>query len=124
MKTAVFLKSSLLFNSFYAFSVCKQAFSVCKRVNNLKNRTAMKAKTSVFVICVKTIIYLLIYNSHDCSCKVLSITKSSCPGVFLENVIRKMCSKFTGEHPCQRIISIKLLCNFIEIHLLYGCSRL
>ena len=31
-----------------------------------------------------------------------------------------MCSKFTGEHPCRRAISIKL--HFIEIILLHGCS--
>ena len=34
----------------------------------------------------------------------------------------KICSKFTGEHPCRSGISIKLLCNFIEITLRYGCS--
>ena len=33
-----------------------------------------------------------------------------------------MCSKFTGEIPCQGVISIKLLCNFIEITLCHGCS--
>ena len=47
-----------------------------------------------------------------------------------------MCSKFTGKHPCRRVILIKLLCNFIkphfgmgvllcnfiEITLRYGCS--
>ena len=33
-----------------------------------KNRTAMNAKMSVF-ICVKSIIYLLLYNSHDCNFK-------------------------------------------------------
>ena len=33
--------------------------------NNLKTRTAMKAKISVFVICVEAIIYLLLYNLHD-----------------------------------------------------------
>ena len=35
-------------------------------------------------------------------------------------VLKKRCSeiwsKFTGEQPCQSVISIKLLCNFIEIH--------
>ena len=30
------------------------------------------------------------------------------------------CSKFT-EHPCRSVISIKLLCNFIEITLWRGC---
>ena len=35
--------------------------------------------------------------------------------------ILKICSKFTGEHPCRSVISIKLLCNFIEITLRHGC---
>ena len=33
-----------------------------------------------------------------------------------------MCSKFTGEHPCQRAISINLQSNVIEITLRHGCS--
>ena len=32
------------------------------------------------------------------------------------------CQLFTGEHPCQSVISIKLLCNFTEIILRHGCS--
>ena len=32
------------------------------RLNNLKTRTAMNAKISLFVICAKAIIYLLLYN--------------------------------------------------------------
>ena len=36
--------------------------------------------------------------------------------------VLKICSKFTGEHPCRSAISIKLLCNFIEIALRHGCS--
>ena len=32
------------------------------------------------------------------------------------------CSKFTGEHPCRSVISIKLFCNFIKITLRHGCS--
>ena len=36
--------------------------------------------------------------------------------------VLKKCSKFTGEHPCRSVISIKLLCNFIEITLRRGCS--
>ena len=34
--------------------------------------------------------------------------------VFLGKGVRKICSKFTGEHPCRSAISVKLLCNFIE----------
>ena len=37
--------------------------------------------------------------------------------------VLSICSKFTGEHPCRNVISIKLQsCNFIEIILEYGCS--
>ena len=44
--------------------------------------------------------------------------------VFLGKSVLKIGSKFTGEHPCQWVISIKLLCNFIEIALWHGCSPL
>ena len=36
--------------------------------------------------------------------------------------VLKICSKFTGGHPCRNVISIKLLYNFIEIILRHGCS--
>ena len=49
-----------------AFSVYKQNFTA----NNLKTRTAMNAKISVFFICVETIIYFFIYNLHDCTFNV------------------------------------------------------
>ena len=42
--------------------------------------------------------------------------------VFIGKGVMKICSKFTGEHPCLSVISVKLLCNFIEITLRYGCS--
>ena len=42
-------------------------------------------------------------------------------GVIRKDVL-KISSKFTGEHPCQSVISIKLHCNFIEITLRDGCS--
>ena len=48
--------------------------------------------------------------------------RSSHPEVLFAKVILKICSKFTGEHPCRSVISIKLLCNFIEITLRHGCS--
>ena len=41
------------------------------RLNNLKTRTAMNAKISVFFfIYVKAIIYMLLCNLHDCTFKV------------------------------------------------------
>ena len=53
-KICYFLKKCLLFN--IVFSVYKQNL----RLNNLKTRTAMNAKVSVFVICVEVIIYIFI----------------------------------------------------------------
>ena len=40
--------------------------------------------------------------------------------VFLGSGILKICSKFTGENTYRNAISIKLLCNFIEISLRHG----
>ena len=42
--------------------------------------------------------------------------------MFLRKSVLKICSKFRGEQPCPSVISIKLLCNFIEITLQRGCS--
>ena len=50
------------------------------------------------------------------------VYRSSRPEVFVGKVVLKICSKFTGEHPWQSIISIKLLWNFIEITLWHTCS--
>ena len=44
------------------------------------------------------------------------------PAVFLRKVFLKICIKFTGEQSCRSVISVKLLCNFIEIALWLGCS--
>ena len=45
------------------------------RLNNLKIRIAMNAKISVFVIRVEAIIYLLLYDLHDCIFKYLDFQK-------------------------------------------------
>ena len=52
----------------------------------------------------------------------LLFSRSSRPDVFLGKGVLKICSKFTGEHPYQSAISIKLLWNFIQITLRHGCS--
>ena len=36
-------------------------------LNNLKIRAAVNTKISVFLICDKAIIYLLLFNLHDCT---------------------------------------------------------
>ena len=48
--------------------------------------------------------------------------RSSSPEVFLGKSVLKICSKFTGGYPCRGVISIQLLCNFMEITLRHGCS--
>ena len=50
--------------------------------------------------------------------------RDSPPEAFLGKGVLNICSKFTGEHPWQSVISIKLLGNFIEIKLWHGCSPL
>ena len=44
------------------------------------------------------------------------------PAVFLGIGVPKICSKFTREHPCRGMISIKMPCNVIELAHQYGCS--
>ena len=52
----------------------------------------------------------------------ISSNKISHQEVYLGKSVLKTCIKFTGEHSCQSAISVKLLCNFIEIALWHGCS--
>ena len=49
-------------------------------------------------------------------------SRSSRSEVFLVKSLLKICSKFTGEHPCRSVTSLKLLCNFIDIALPHRCS--
>ena len=44
------------------------------------------------------------------------------PRVVLRKGVLKICTKFIGEHTWRSVISVKLLCNFIEITLRHGCS--
>ena len=57
------------FNSFYiVISVYKKK---TLRLNNLKIKTALSMKISVFVIFVEEILYLLLYNLYDCAFKTI-----------------------------------------------------
>ena len=53
---------------------------------------------------------------------ILRGLRSSPPEVFLRKGVLKICSKFTGEHPCRSVISTKLQSNFIEITVRHVCS--
>ena len=54
--------------------------------------------------------------------KLCSLNRSSRPKLFLGKSILKICSTIIGERTCLSAISIKLLCNFIEIALRHGRS--
>ena len=54
--------------------------------------------------------------------KLSAKSRSSHPEMFLGKSVLKICSKFTGENPCRSVVSIKLLCNFIETTFRHGCS--
>ena len=70
------------------------------------------------------------YASNYCQNAVVRLTstyfRSIHPGVqphLLKKVVLKICSKFTGEHPCRSVISIKLKSRFGMVALLYICCR-
>ena len=67
MTFAIFLKSTLLFNSSY----CLLFKNKTLQLNNSKTRTAVNAKYLVFDVYVEAIIYLLSNNLHDCTFKYL-----------------------------------------------------
>ena len=45
----------------------------------------------------------------------VSINRNSLPKVFLGKDVLKKYSEFAGEHPCQSVISIKLLCTSVLV---------
>ena len=98
----------------------------------------MNAKISVFVIYAETIIYLLLYNFHDCIFKQTSkrnvmnrvgddfvgIGRSSRPEVLFKKCALENFAKFTGKHLRQRLFLIKFRtgpCNFIKKRLWHRC---
>ena len=56
------------------------------------------------------------------SCIRFVLCRSVQPKVFLGKGILKIWNKSTGEHSSRIVISVRLLCNFIEITLRQGCS--
>ena len=52
---------------------------------------------------------------------MVEIKKQPYGGV-LRKRCSEICSKFTGEHPCQSVVSVKLQSNFIEMSLWHGYS--
>ena len=67
-------------------------------------------------------VLLTIKFLNSLNAKQMLIFRSSPPEIFPWKDVLKICSKFTKEHPYRSVISIKMLCNFIEITLWRGCS--
>ena len=61
-------------------------------------------------------------ESHFFMVMKLEMEEGAPSKVFLGKGILEICSKCTGKHLCQSVISIKLQSNFIEIALQHGCS--
>ena len=55
--------------------------------------------------------------------QVDELRRSSLPEVLLRKGALKICRKFTGEHPCRSVTSIKLLCNLLKSHVDTGVFR-
>ena len=82
-------------------------------------------KTYFFIICSTSEFFPIhwrVENLGFLKSLWFHIFRSSRPEVFLVKGVLQICSKFTGEHSCQGVISIKLQSNFIEITLWHGCS--
>ena len=84
-----------------------------------KNRSSV----SYFFVYLKPVsLCVLVFLVESELANVDCIARSSPPLVFLRKAVLKICSKVTGEQPCQSVISIKLQNNFIEITLQHVCS--
>ena len=76
----------------------------------------------VFISFFKIVSLFILFLFFPFSFLNLHYQKQPHPEVFLGKHVLKIYSKFTGEHPCRSVISIKLQCNLTETTLLHGCS--
>ena len=76
------------------------------------------ANITFFVLFILTLMSSLMHSEFNLE----ELFRSNRPEEFLVKGFPKICSKFTGEQPCQSVISIKLRSNFVEITPLHGCS--
>ena len=58
---------------------------------------------------------------YDHIVRIIVQDRSSHPEVFLRKGVLKICSQFTGEHPCRSVISIKLQSNGRKQSTFYKC---
>ena len=118
-----FLPAYIFFSSLIPRFSC---FTPSKRTQN-SFRTIRPILDVLFILIFISIVIYTVYTSlFALSCLYLFtltyLYRNSHPEVFLRKGVIKICSKFTGEHPCRSVISIKLHSNFIEITLRHECS--
>ena len=90
-----------------------------------KQRLLINQHKITWLACDKSLFVVKEKKQGNQWCLFLYVNKSlrrSRSKVFLGKAVLKICSKFTGEHPCRSAISIKLQSKFIEITLRHGCS--
>ena len=119
------VKSVLIRNFFWStffhirteYSIFLRIQSECGkiRIRKTKNTGTFQAVVSAIWLS-ETSYWPFLYSS------IQIINRTSPPEVFIGKDVVKICSKFTGEHPCRNAISIKLQSDFIEITLRRGCS--
>ena len=64
----------------------------------------------------------LLLNFQILKFQISNNTVVKSPEVFLGKYVLRIYCKFTWEHPCRCVVSIKLLWFFIGITFLHGCS--
>ena len=85
--------------------VQRSSHSTNRGIMNLKKETAFSKEISIVMTFPRELFW----------------DRSRPPEVFLQKRVLKIGSKFTEEHLCRSVISIKLQSNFIEITLWHGC---
>ena len=89
---------------------------------HLRMTTSKNLPWHVWFTCREYVLYMETLNFKIIKLMNTRILRSSHPEVFLIKDILKICSKFTLEHPCRSVTSIKLQSNFIKILLRLKCS--
>ena len=117
MLTFYYAQLNLVLKSLNVFFTLALNFTFFWNIRKILNYLEL----SPIIFTIKNLVKVSkLFLLSPCCCMEETKNKSSHPEVFLGKVVLKLCSKFTGEHPCQSAISVKLLCNFIEITLQHG----
>ena len=111
------------------FKLVTQGFELETRISELATRVLLfhlNIEWIVFILAItikrKSMQHLQKVSSDLPNKSLQWFFRSIPPEALLGKGVLKICSKFSGEHPCQSMISIKLQSNSIEITLRCGCS--